>query len=164
MLLTPIAFRQVTLKNRIVVSPMCEYSSDDGFATDWHLVHLGARAQGGAGLVMIEASAVVPEGRISIGDLGIWKDAHIEKLAQIVRFIHSQGSPAGIQLAHAGRKASMTVPFHGERLLTPEEGRWEPVAPSAIPFSPNYAVPQALDQAGIDAVVHAFVQATNRAI
>ena len=99
---------------------MCEYSSEDGFANDWHLVHLGARAQGGAGLVMIEASAVAPEGRISIGDLGIWKDEHIEKLAQIVRFIHSQGSRAGIQLAHAGRKGSMTVPFSGERLLTPE--------------------------------------------
>src|SRR3954465_3991754 len=134
MLFTPISFLGLTPKNRIGVSPMCEYSSEDGFATDWHLVHLGARAQGGAGLVMLEASAVTPEGRISIGDLGIWKDEHIDKLDQIVRFIHSQGSRAGIQLAHAGRKASMTVPFGGERLLTPQEGRWQTVAPSAIPF------------------------------
>ena len=142
---------------------MCEYSSEDGFANDWHLVHLGARAQGGAGLVMIEASAVTPEGRISINDLGIWKDAHIEKLAQIVRFIHSQGARAGIQLAHAGRKGSMTAPFGGERLLTPEEGRWEPVAPSDIAFSSSYAVPKALDQAGIAHVVSAFAEAAKRA-
>ena len=94
---------------------MCEYSSQDGFANDWHVVHLGCRAQGGAGLIIIEASAVTPEGRISIGDLGIWKNAHIDKLAQIVRFIHSQGTRVGIQLAHAGRKGSMTVPFGGER-------------------------------------------------
>jgi 2,4-dienoyl-CoA reductase-like NADH-dependent reductase (Old Yellow Enzyme family) len=143
---------------------MCQYSSRDGFATDWHLVHLGGRAQGGAGLVMIEASAVVPEGRISSGDLGIYKDEHVEKLSQIARFIHSQGVRAGIQLAHAGRKASMTPPFGGERLLTPEEGRWDPLGPSAIPFSPNYAVPTALDQAGIDGVVHAFVEAAGRAL
>jgi 2,4-dienoyl-CoA reductase-like NADH-dependent reductase (Old Yellow Enzyme family) len=142
---------------------MCEYSSEDGFATDWHLVHLGARAQGGAGLVMVEASAVTPEGRISIGDLGIWKDEHIEKLAQIVRFIHSQGSRAGIQLAHAGRKASMTVPFGGERLLKPEEGQWQTVAPSAIPFSESYSVPKALDEAEIAGVVSAFAAAARRA-
>ena len=142
---------------------MCEYSSEDGFATDWHLVHLGARAQGGAGLVMVEASAVTPEGRISIGDLGIWKDEHIEKLAQIVRFIHSQGSRAGIQLAHAGRKASMTVPFGGERLLKPEEGQWQTVAPSAIPFSESYSVPKALDEAEIAGVVSAFSAAAKRA-
>ncbi len=113
---------------------------------------------------MIEASAVLPEGRISSADLGIWKDEHIPKLTQIANFIRSQGARAGIQLAHAGRKASMTPPFGGERLLTPEEGRWEPVGPSAIPFSPNYAVPRALDQAGIDAVIHAFAQAAHRAI
>lgn len=142
---------------------MCEYSSEDGFANDWHLVHLGARAQGGAGLVMMEASAVTPEGRISINDLGIWKDAHIEKLAQIARFIHSQGARAGIQLAHAGRKGSMTAPFGGERLLTPEEGRWEPVGPSAIAFSDHYAVPKALDQAGVARVVSAFAEAAKRA-
>jgi 2,4-dienoyl-CoA reductase-like NADH-dependent reductase (Old Yellow Enzyme family) len=163
-LFLPFQLRSVRFANRIGVSPMCQYSSLDGFATDWHLVHLGSRAQGGAGLVTIEASAVLPEGRISSGDLGIYKDDHIEKLSQIVRFIHSQGVRAGIQLAHAGRKASMTPPFGGERLLTPEEGRWEPVGPSAIAFSPNYALPKALDQAGIDAVVRAFADAAGRAL
>jgi 2,4-dienoyl-CoA reductase-like NADH-dependent reductase (Old Yellow Enzyme family) len=112
---------------------------------------------------MIEASAVTAEGRISINDLGIWKDEHIEKLAQIARFIHSQGARAGIQLAHAGRKASMTAPFGGERLLTPEEGRWQPVAPSAIAFSPTYAVPKALDEVGIAEIVSAFRAAARRA-
>jgi 2,4-dienoyl-CoA reductase-like NADH-dependent reductase (Old Yellow Enzyme family) len=162
-LLTPFQLRSVVFPNRIGVSPMCEYSSEDGFATDWHLVHLGARAQGGAGLIMIEASAVVPEGRISIGDLGIWKDEHIQELAQIVRFIHSQGSRAGIQLAHAGRKASMTVPFSGERLLTPEEGRWQTMAPSAIPFSESYSLPKALDEAELAGIVSAFASAAKRA-
>lgn len=162
-LFTSFQLRSVVFSNRIGVSPMCEYSSEDGFANDWHLVHLGARAQGGAGLVMVEASAVTPEGRISIGDLGIWKDEHIEKLAQIVRFIHSQGARAGIQLAHAGRKASMTVPFGGERLLKPEEGRWQTVAPSAIPFSESYSVPKALDEAEIAGVVSAFADAAKRA-
>ena len=162
-LFSPLQLRSVVFPNRIGVSPMCEYSSEDGFANDWHLVHLGARAQGGAGLVMMEASAVTPEGRISINDLGIWKDAHIEKLAQIVRFIHSQGAPAGIQLAHAGRKGSMTAPFGGERLLTPEEGRWQPVAPSAIAFSPNYAVPKALEESEIAELVAAFSEAAKRA-
>lgn len=162
-LFTPFQLRSVVFPNRIGVSPMCEYSSEDGFANDWHLVHLGARAQGGAGLVMLEASAVTPEGRISIGDLGIWKDEHIEKLAQIVRFIHSQGSRAGIQLAHAGRKASMTVPFGGERLLTPEQGRWQTLAPSAIPFSETYSMPKAMDEAEIAATVRAFASAAKRA-
>lgn len=162
-LFAPLQLRSVNFANRIGVSPMCQYSSQDGFATDWHLVHLGSRAQGGAGLVMFEASAVLAEGRISSGDLGIWKNDHIPKLAQIARFIHSQGGRAGIQLAHAGRKASMTPPFGGERLLTPEEGRWQPVAPSAIAFAPHYAVPQALDLAGIAAIVSAFAQAARRA-
>jgi len=142
---------------------MCQYSSEDGFATDWHLVHLGSRAVGGAGLVIIEASAVLPEGRISSADLGIWKDDHIPMLARIASFLHSQGSRAGIQLAHAGRKGSMTPPFHGERLLAAAEGGWTPVAPSAIAFSPRYAVPRALDQSGIDAVVAVFAQAARRA-
>ncbi len=110
-LFSPFQLRSVTFPNRIGVSPMCQYSSEDGFATDWHLVHLGARAQGGAGLVTMEASAVTPEGRISSGDLGIWKDDHIPALQRIARFIHSQGARSGIQLAHAGRKASMTPPF-----------------------------------------------------
>jgi len=162
-LLTPFQLRSVIFPNRIGVSPMCEYSSEDGFATDWHLVHLGARAQGGAGLVMVEASAVTPEGRISIGDLGIWKDEHIEKLAQIVRFIHSQGARAGIQLAHAGRKGSMTSPFGGERLLTPEQGRWPTLAPSAIPFSVSYSTPKAMDDAEISGTVRAFADAARRA-
>ena len=146
---------------------MCQYSSQDGFAGDWHLVHLGSRGQGGAGLVIIEASAVVPEGRISSGDLGVWKDAHIPALERIATFLHSQGARAGIQLAHAGRKGSMTPPFTplaGERLLLPAEGGWQPVAPSALAFSPDYALPQPLDQAGIDAVVEAFRQAARRAL
>lgn len=163
-LFTPLQLRSVEFANRIGVSPMCQYSCQDGFATDWHLVHLGSRAQGGAGLIIVEASAVVPEGRISIGDLGIWKDEHIPKLAEIVQFIHSQGTRAGIQLAHAGRKGSMTAPFAGERLLSPAEGGWEPVAPSAIAFSSDYAVPKALDLAGIAAVVESFAAATRRAI
>jgi 2,4-dienoyl-CoA reductase-like NADH-dependent reductase (Old Yellow Enzyme family) len=163
-LFSPFQLRSVTFPNRIGVSPMCQYSSQDGFATDWHLVHLGARAQGGAALVTLEASAVTSEGRISSGDLGIWKDEHIPALERIAAFIRSQGSRAGIQLAHAGRKASMTPPFTGERLLTPEEGAWTPVAPSAIAFSPQYAVPQALDQQGIDTVIAAFAQAAQRAL
>jgi 2,4-dienoyl-CoA reductase-like NADH-dependent reductase (Old Yellow Enzyme family) len=161
-LFSPFQLRSVVFPNRIGVSPMCEYSSEDGFANDWHLVHLGCRAQGGAGLVMTEASAVTPEGRISINDLGIWKDEHIVKLEQIARFIHSQGARAGVQLAHAGRKGSMTAPFGGERLLTEEEGRWEPLGPSAIAFSPNYAVPKALDVAEIAGVVSAFADAARR--
>jgi 2,4-dienoyl-CoA reductase-like NADH-dependent reductase (Old Yellow Enzyme family) len=143
---------------------MCQYSSQDGFATDWHLVHLGSRAQGGAGLVILEASAVVPEGRISSADLGIWKDAHVPALARIAGFLHSQGARAGIQLAHAGRKASMAPSTTSERLLLPADGGWQPVAPSALAFSPSYAVPQSLDQSGIDAVVEAFRQAALRAL
>src|SRR3954471_13498119 len=114
MLFTPIAFREVTLKNRIVVSPMCQYSSEDGFASDWHLVHLGSRAVGGAGLVFTEETAVTPEGRISPQDLGVWKDDHIEMLARIVGFVHQHGSVAGMQLAHAGRKASTYRPWSGD--------------------------------------------------
>jgi 2,4-dienoyl-CoA reductase-like NADH-dependent reductase (Old Yellow Enzyme family) len=162
-LFSPFQLRSVSFPNRIGVSPMCEYSSHDGFAADWHLVHLGARAQGGAGLVLLEASAVTPEGRISSADLGIWKDEHIPNLQRIAAFIHSQGARAGIQLAHAGRKGSMSAPFTGERLLQPSEGGWQPVAPSALAFSPAYAVPQALDQPGIDAVVEAFRLAAHRA-
>jgi 2,4-dienoyl-CoA reductase-like NADH-dependent reductase (Old Yellow Enzyme family) len=162
-LFSPLDLRSVTFPNRIGVSPMCQYSSVDGFATDWHLVHLGSRAVGGAGLVILEASAVVPEGRITPSDLGIWKDEHICKLECIAAFLHSQGARAGIQLAHAGRKASMSAPWHGERLVPPAEGGWTPVAPSAIPFNDKYAVPHELDQAGIDAVVAAFRAAANRA-
>ena len=163
-LFSPFQLRSVVFANRIGVSPMCQYSSQDGFASDWHLVHLGARAQGGAGLVTLEASAVTPEGRISSGDLGIYKDEHVPGLQRIAQFIQSQGARAGIQLAHAGRKASMAVPFVGERLLTAEEGAWQPVAPSAIAFAPHYAVPLALDQAGIDSVIDAFRLAAGRAL
>src|SRR5215472_17907564 len=163
-LFTPITLRSLTFRNPIGVSPMCQYSSEDGFATDWHLVHLGSRAVGGAGLVIVEASAVLPEGRISSGDLGIWKDEHIPMLARIASFVRSQGARAGIQIAHAGRKGSMTPPFGGERLLSPAEGGWTPVAPSAIAFSPRYAVPRALDQAGIDQVVEAFALAARRGL
>lgn len=160
----PLQLRSVTFPNRIGVSPMCQYSANDGFTNDWHLVHLGARAQGGAGLAMVEASAVTPQGRITPGDVGIWKDEHIAGLQRIARFLRSQGTRAGIQLAHAGRKASMSVPFHGERLLSAEEGGWTTVAPSAIPFSDKYSAPEALDEAGIAAVVEAFVAGTKRAL
>jgi 2,4-dienoyl-CoA reductase-like NADH-dependent reductase (Old Yellow Enzyme family) len=168
-LFTPFKLRSLEFANRIGVSPMCQYSSHDGFATDWHLVHLGARAQGGAALITTEASAVTAEGRISPQDLGIWKDEHIPALKRIAEFIHSQGARAGMQLAHAGRKASMTAPFllpagTTDRLIPPAEGGWQPVAPSAIAFSPTYAVPQALDQRGIDAVIEAFRLAARRAL
>ena len=150
----------VTLPNRIVVSPMCEYSSTTGFANDWHLVHLGSRAVGGAGLVLTEAAAVAPEGRISPQDLGIWSDDHIEFLARIARFIHPQGSVAGIQLAHAGRKASTYRPSDGTGAVPEGSGGWmNVVAPSAIPFAANYAKPRALTLEGIESVVRAFVAA-----
>jgi 2,4-dienoyl-CoA reductase-like NADH-dependent reductase (Old Yellow Enzyme family) len=168
-LFSPFQLRSLTFSNRIGVSPMCQYSCEDGFATDWHLVHLGARAQGGAALVTLEASAVTSEGRISPADLGIWKDEHIPALERIVKFIHAQGARAGIQLAHAGRKASMAAPFTlpagtTERLVPPVEGGWQPVAPSAVAFSPAYAVPQALDQLGILSTIEAFRQAARRAL
>jgi 2,4-dienoyl-CoA reductase-like NADH-dependent reductase (Old Yellow Enzyme family) len=164
-LFSPITFRDVTLPNRVVVSPMCEYSSVDGFANDWHLVHLGSRAVGGAGLVFTEASAVLPEGRITPNDLGIWKDEHIAMLARIVDFLHGQGARGGIQLAHAGRKASMQRPWQGEKLLSPEEGGWLDVAaPSAVPFNEKYARPHELDLPGIGAVKHGFAAAARRAL
>src|SRR6266481_5115819 len=122
--------REVTLRNRIVVSPMCEYSSTDGLATAWHLVHLGSRAVGGASLVFTEACAVSPEGRISPGDLGIWKDEHIEPLARITRFIREQGAIPGIQLAHAGRKGSTMRPWEGSGMIPESKGGWTPVAPA----------------------------------
>lgn len=156
--------RSLDFANRIGVSPMCQYSSQDGFANDWHLVHLGSRAQGGAGLVSTEASAVLPEGRISPDDLGIWKDEHIPALARIADFLHAQGARAGVQLAHAGRKASTLSPFLGTGVVLPKDGGWQPVAPSAIAFAPNYAMPAALDNAGIHAVVNAFRQAAIRAL
>ena len=163
-LFAPFQLRSLTFANRIGVSPMCQYSCIDGFATDWHLVHLGARAQGGAALVTLEASAVTTEGRISPADLGIWKDEHIPALARIATFLHSQGTRAGIQLAHAGRKASMSTPFISERLVPPEEGGWQPVAPSGLAFSPSYATPHALEKPAILAIVDAFLLAARRAL
>lgn len=155
--------RDVTLRNRIVVSPMCEYSSADGFATDWHLVHLGSRAVGGASVVFTEACAVSPEGRISPQDLGIWKDDHIEPLARITRFIREQGAIPGIQLAHAGRKGSTMRPWEGTGTVQPAKGGWTPVAPSAIPFADGYPHPAALDEGGIRQVVKEFATAARRA-
>ena len=164
-LLSPMSIRGVAFRNRIVMSPMCQYSAIEGLANDWHLVHLGSRAAGGVALVMVEATAVVPEGRISPGDMGIWDDRHIEPLARIARFVHSQGALAGIQLAHAGRKASCDVPWKGgASLKTPAEGGWTVVGPSAIPFSEGDPVPVPLNLAGIDGVVAAFEAAARRAL
>src|SRR5271156_3191960 len=155
--------RDVLLRNRIVVSPMCQYSSTDGFASDWHLVHLGSRAVGGASLIFTEACAVSPEGRISPQDLGIWKDDHIAFLSRITRFLLSQGTVPGIQLAHAGRKASTPPPWHSGGFIPESEGGWKPVAPSAIAFSDTYAQPAALDAAGIQKVIKDFTDAAMRA-
>ncbi|MFD0975861.1 NADPH dehydrogenase NamA [Salinimicrobium gaetbulicola] len=163
-LFKPLKIRNITIKNRIVVSPMCMYSSKDGFANNWHLVHLGSRAVGGAGLIITEATAVSPEARISPDDLGLWKDAHIECLKGIVDFLKAQGSVPGIQLAHAGRKASTTSPWKGGKLLSPEEGGWETVAPSAIPFYEGNSKPLALDKEGIQKVKTDFRKAAERAL
>jgi len=150
-LFQPLTLKSITLKNRIAISPMCMYSSEDGFANDWHLVHLGSRAVGGAGLIITEATAVSPEGRISPDDLGIWKDEHLPYLQRITTFLRKHGSVAGMQLAHAGRKSE-------------SEGKWTPVAPSAIPFSETYAVPEALTKDGINKVVLDFTAAAKRAL
>ena len=162
-LFSPFKIRSVSLRNRIGVSPMCQYSSKDGFATDWHLVHLGSRSVGGAGLVMTEATAVSADGRISPRDLGIWKDSHIEALSRCVRFIHEHGAVAGLQLAHAGRKASMPPPWEGGQVLAERDGGWRPVwAPSVVPFSPESALPQALSVQQIRDLVSSFSQAAGR--
>ncbi len=164
-LLTPATFRGVTLRNRIVMSPMCQYSAVEGMANDWHLVHLGSRAAGGVSLVMVEATAVTRDGRISPGDMGIWTDAHIEPLARIANFVESQGAVPGIQLAHAGRKASCDLPWRGGAPLAPEAGGWRPIfGPSPLPFDERNPVPTPLDMAGIDAIVAAFEAAARRAI
>jgi 2,4-dienoyl-CoA reductase-like NADH-dependent reductase (Old Yellow Enzyme family) len=164
-LFAPFTIRDVTLRNRIGVSPMCQYSAVDGFANDWHLVHLGSRAVGGAGLVMAEATAVTPEGRISPADLGLWSDAHVEPLARCARFIATQGAVPGIQLGHAGRKASTAAPWKGGGVLTPAEGGWRPIlAPSPIPFDERHPVPEPLDDVGIRRVVDAFAAAARRAL
>src|SRR5260370_6560623 len=150
--LSLLTIRDVTLRNRIVMSPMCQYSADDGLANDWHLVHLGSRAAGGVGLVMVEATAVSAEGRISPKDMGIWGEQHVEPLARIARFVHSQGAIAGIQLAHAGRKASCEPPWlGGARLKTPEAAGWTVVAPSSIPFTQADPPPPHPHEVGITA-------------
>ncbi|HZT42429.1 MAG TPA: NADH:flavin oxidoreductase/NADH oxidase [Chthonomonadaceae bacterium] len=159
-LFSPLSIRGVTLRNRIAVSPMCQYSSEDGFANDWHLVHLGSRAVGGAALVFTEAAAVEARGRISPQDLGIYKEEHVAFLQRITRFIEAQGAFAGIQLAHAGRKASTARPWDGGGPLSPEQGGWRPiVGPSPLPFAEGYLTPEALDEAGIAEVISAFGQA-----
>jgi len=164
-LFTPLTIRDVTLPNRIAVSPMCEYSSDDGFANDWHLVHLGSRAVGGAGLVMTEAAAVEADGRITWRDLGIWKPEHIEPLKRITSFIKSQGSVPGIQLAHAGRKASTHVPWDGGAPIAPgQPNGWQVVGPSAIPFQNGGPVPEELTVDDIRRLIDAFAAAAHRAL
>lgn len=163
LLFEPIKIRNVELKNRIVVSPMCEYSSEDGFANDWHLVHLGSRAVGGAGLIITEATAVSAVGRISPGDLGIWKDEHIDFLRRITSFIEKQGAVAGMQLAHAGRKASHHSPWQGGKALMAAEGAWQTIAPSAIPFKEDEPAPEAMDKAAIQQLVNDFRSAATRA-
>ncbi|MFM2369691.1 MAG: hypothetical protein RL619_2001, partial [Bacteroidota bacterium] len=163
-LFSPLQIKTITLKNRIVISPMCQYSAIDGFANDWHLVHLGSRATGGAGLIIQEATAVSPEGRISPGDLGLWKDEHIEKMQVINQFIVNQNSVPGIQLAHAGRKGSAAAPWEGGGSLDETQGGWDTIAPSAVPYHENEKTPIALDKTGIEKVVSDFKSATKRAV
>ncbi len=162
-LFTPIALRDVECRNRIFVSPMCQYSSRDGFPSDWHLVHLGSRATGGAGLVMMEATAVTPDGRISPFDMGIWSDDHASALEPIARFISDHGAVPGIQLAHAGRKASTDRPWTGGHPVAPADGGWDVCGPSPVPFAPGHPVPRTLSPAEIDAIVERFGKAARRA-
>jgi 2,4-dienoyl-CoA reductase-like NADH-dependent reductase (Old Yellow Enzyme family) len=163
-LLSPLKIKDITLRNRIVVSPMCQYSSNDGFANDWHLVHLGSRAVGGAALIIQEASAVSPEGRITYADMGIWKDEHIAKLRQITSFIHANGAVAGIQLAHAGRKASCEKPWLGGHQIKSGENHWQTVAPSSIPFHEGDMMPRALTATEINNLANDFKHAAERAL
>ena len=162
-LFDPLIIRGVTLRNRIGVSPMCQYSAQDGFANDWHLVHLGSRAAGGAGLVIAEAAGVEARGRISPQDLGIWADDHIEMLGRITRFIHMQGATPAIQLAHAGRKASTARPWEGGGAVAADQGGWQPVGASAIPFAESYLTPTELSTAAAGKIVNAFAAAAIRA-
>lgn len=163
-LFSPLKIKNIFLKNRIAVSPMCQYSSEDGFATDWHLVHLGSRAVGGAALIIQEASAVSPEGRITDRDLGIWNDAHIPMLKKITDFIHANGAIAGIQLAHAGRKGSFLPPWEGSKQVREQDGGYKAFAPSAIPVHDSDEPPVALDAGGLEKVIEDFKAATKRAI
>ena len=162
-LFVPLAIREVMFRNRIGVSPMCQYACEDGLATDWHLVHLGSRAVGGAGLVMVEATGVERRGLISPFDMGIYKDDHIAPLARIADFVARQGAVAGIQLAHAGRKGSTRRPWEGGAAIAPADGGWQTVAPSPVPFRPEAPPPAELSRSGIREVVDAFAAATARA-
>ncbi|MBO0952059.1 NADPH dehydrogenase NamA [Fibrella forsythiae] len=165
LLLSPLTLRSVQLKNRLVVSPMCQYSSIDGFASDWHLVHLGSRAVGGAGLIITEATAVSPEGRITPHDLGIWTDEHIPGLKRITDFISANGAVPGIQLAHAGRKASHHRPWEGGKAIAPHEPTgWQTVAPSALPFTSDEPIPTTLTSEGLQQVRSDFREAAKRAL
>ena len=163
-LFAPLKIREVTFRNRIAVSPMCEYSSDDGFANDWHLVHLGSRAVGGAALVVAEATAVEARGRITPGDLGIWKDEHIENLARIAAFVKQHGAVPAIQIAHAGRKGSCQVPWNGGEPILETAGGWRTVAPSPVPFRETDPVPRELAKTDIRSIVGAFAAAARRAL
>ncbi len=162
-LFSPLTLREVTFRNRVFVSPMCQYSSRDGLPTDWHLVHLGSRAVGGAGLVMVEATAVSPEGRISPDDSGLWSDAHTQAFRRIAAFVREQGAVPGVQIAHAGRKASTSVPWRGSGAVGAERGGWQPIAPSAIPFSETYPMPRAMGPQDLEAVRGQFAAAARRA-
>jgi 2,4-dienoyl-CoA reductase-like NADH-dependent reductase (Old Yellow Enzyme family) len=162
-LFDPITLRDLTLSNRIIVSPMCQYSSTDGFANDWHFVHLATRAVGGAGLVFTEASAVTADGRISPDDLGIWADVHVGALARIVRFVKGEGSAAGMQIAHAGRKGSTLAPAEGGGALPVASGGWQPIGPTDVPFADNYPIPRAMTLIEIAEAIDAFRQAAERA-
>ena len=163
-LFSPLVIKSVTFKNRLVISPMCQYSAVNGFANDWHLVHLGSRAVGGAALIIQEATAVSPEGRITPGDLGLYNEKHVEKLQTITRFIHQQGSVAGLQLAHAGRKGGCALPWNGGLKLRGNEGGWRTVSASALPFNPEDEAPQTLDSTGIAKVIADFKLAAQRAL
>jgi 2,4-dienoyl-CoA reductase-like NADH-dependent reductase (Old Yellow Enzyme family) len=163
-LFSKLRIRDIEFRNRVFVSPMCQYSCVDGLPNDWHLVHLGSRAVGGAGLVLTEASAVSPEGRISPGDAGIWGPAHMDAWRRVARFVKEQGSHAGIQLAHAGRKASTQPPWLGGGTVGPAHGGWQPIGPSALPFDKDSPMPRELSAAAIDAVVSEFRAAAGRAL
>jgi 2,4-dienoyl-CoA reductase-like NADH-dependent reductase (Old Yellow Enzyme family) len=163
-LFSPLNIKNITLKNRIAMAPMCQYSASDGFTNDWHLVHYGSRAAGGTGLIILEAVAIAPEGRITPADIGVWKDEHIPGLKNIAGFIDHQGSVAGIQLAHAGRKASCAVPSNGGKQLNVNNGGWQTVAPSNLPFTSGDRTPESLNREGILKVISGFTEAARRAL
>ncbi|HEY8369625.1 MAG TPA: NADH:flavin oxidoreductase/NADH oxidase [Thermodesulfobacteriota bacterium] len=163
-LFSPFRLRDIEFRHRVFVSPMCQYSSEDGMPTDWHLVHLGSRAVGGAALIMVEATAVSPEGRISPDDSGLWSDRHAEAFRRITTFLKAHGAVPGVQLAHAGRKASTDAPWRGGKPLAPSARGWQPVAPSAVPFGEGYPEPRELSRSDIDGVVAQFVDAARRAL